>query len=167
MENLSILDIITAVTLISGLILVVVEVRHFRLAHKREAAITLMQSFLSSDYNNVVPIIFKMPDDLSHDEVIGYLGDEAKIFNLLSTIESIGILVYQREVSLELVGYFFSSPITETWQKLKNYIEQIREDTGYAEAWEWVQWIYEQMEKQRQTAALVPAYIKYKDWEPD
>lgn len=65
MENLTLIDLLTTITLIAGLIFAVVEVRHFRLSHKREAAITLMQSFLSSDYNNIIPLVFKMPEDLA------------------------------------------------------------------------------------------------------
>ena len=167
MENLSFTDLVTAITLFVGLIFAVVEIRHFRLAHKREAAITLMQSFLSTDYNNVIPLVFNMPENLSHDEVVEYLGGETKIFNLLTTIESIGILVFQREVGLDMVGYFFSSPISEIWRKLRNYVEYVREDTGYIEAWEWVQWIYEQMEKKRESKPLVPAYIQHKDWKAE
>ena len=40
------------------------------------------------------------------------------------TWESLGVLVFRREVTMDLVDDFFSGPILISWQKLRVYSEE-------------------------------------------
>jgi hypothetical protein len=49
-------------------------------------------------------------------EVFGPDGEDA-VYMVSLTWESLGLLVFRREVTLELVGDFFSGPIVASWRK--------------------------------------------------
>lgn len=118
MDFLTIIDLVSSLTVIAGVFFALLEFRNYKAAHKRESALTLMQSFMSPEYNEVIPIVFDMPEGLSPDEIVKAMGGKSKIFNFLSTFESLGVLVYHRVISLDLADDYFSSPVLAAWRKL-------------------------------------------------
>jgi hypothetical protein len=166
MTLFSIIDLISSLTVIAGVIFGLLEFRNFKSARKREAALTLMQSFMSPEYNAVIPIVFDMPEGLSPDEIVKEMGGKANIFNFLSTFESLGVLVFHREISLDLADDYFSSPTLAAWRKLSPYILDWREKNQRPVGWEWVEWLHDQMAKRESKASPIPAQIAHKDWKP-
>ena len=84
------------------------------------------------------------------------------IWLLFCTIESIGILVFRGDLPINLVDKFFSIPITEGWRKLSPYVEDLRQNTQGPQAWEWYQWLFEQITERHQESPRVPAHIKHR-----
>jgi hypothetical protein len=80
------------------------------------------------------------------------------------TWESLGILVFRREVTLDLVDDFFSGPIVISWQKLKVYAEEFRRDLNRATGSEWFHWLAERMLEREKALPPVPAYIAHRNW---
>ena len=107
-----------------------------------------------------------MPDDLSKEEIEAHAGDDMhRVYALTTTWESLGVLVFRRELSLSLVDDFFSGPITISWRKLKPYMlgeraEQQRETIG-----EWFEWLADQLAKRESSIPPVPAHIAHRSWE--
>ena len=66
-------------------------------------------------------------------EVLGPDGEDA-VYLVSLTWESLGVLVFRREVTLDLVDDFFSGPLIISWQKLKVYPQEwrriLKPDTG-------------------------------------
>ena len=83
---------------------------------------------------------------------------------MLGTFESLGILIFRREIDINLVEDFFSGPIILTGEKFKNYIKDVRELSNRPTYYEWMQWMYEQIEKRESKTPAVPAYIEYRTW---
>jgi hypothetical protein len=49
---------------------------------------------------------------------------------LLATWESLGILVFNHEIPLQMVDDFYSGTLQQSWGKLQRYVEELREATG-------------------------------------
>jgi hypothetical protein len=75
-------------------------------------------------------------------KVLGADGEDA-IYLVSITWETLGILVFHREVTLDLVDDFFSGPILVSWQKLKIYSEECRHTLKRETFNEWFQWLAE------------------------
>jgi hypothetical protein len=80
------------------------------------------------------------------------------------TWESLGLLVFRREVTLELVGDFFSGPIVASWRKLSGYIAELRRDAQRDTYFEWVEWLAERMMEEEKQTPPVPAHIAHREW---
>ena len=80
------------------------------------------------------------------------------------TWESLGLLVFRREVTLDLVGDFFSGPIIASWRKLSCYIAELRSDAHRDTYFEWVQWLGERMVEEEKQTPPVPAHIAHREW---
>ena len=82
----------------------------------------------------------------------------------LTTIESLGILIFHREIKIEIVDDFFSGIIILSWKKFERYIKEMREIGKRETYYEWVQWLAEQFQKRESRMPAVPSYIAHKDW---
>ena len=112
-------------------------------------------------------LVFALPDNLSKAEVEARAGDGiAALYTLLTTWESLGILVYRGQVELAMVDDFFSGPILLSWRKLRRYVEEQRAELGRETIEEWFQWLAERMLERESRTPPVPAHIEHRDWAP-
>lgn len=88
------------------------------------------------------------------------------VYVFLATLERLGVLVYRREVSLDLVEDYFSGLIQGCWEKLGPYIEHVRAREGRNTLGEWIQWLYDRMEERERLAPPVPAHVVHRNWRP-
>lgn len=160
-------QIIEALAVVVGIGFAMIQVRQYRRDKHREAAMELLHAFQTPSFARALNIVYTMPDDLSKKEVEQFAGDELHlVYAMTTTWESIGVLVYRGEVSLELVDDFFSGPVVVSWRKLKNYIIGEREEVGRETINEWFQWLKERLEETESDTPPMPAHIAHKDWTP-
>ena len=162
-----IFQIIEAIAVVIGVGFAMVQVRQFRRDKHREAAMELLHAFQTPSFARALNIIYSMPDGLSKEEVERFAGDEFHlVYAMTTTWESIGVLVYRGEVSLQLVDDFFSGPVMVSWRKLENHIKGERDEVGRQTINEWFQWLKERLEESESDKPPVPAHIEHKDWKP-
>jgi len=160
-----ILQGIQAVAVVSGLGFAVYETRRYRRQRNREAAIELLRAFQTPAFAKALMLVYRLPDGLSKSEVEGRLGDDLHfVYALAATWESLGILVYRGEVSIDLVDDFFSGPIAVSWRKFRCYVLGEREETGRETIFEWFQWLAEQFARREGTIRPIPAHVQHRDW---
>jgi hypothetical protein len=92
--------------------------------------------------------------------------DWPKVFTVLTTWESIGVLMHEGHLDWHIVHKLYSGSIIRSWEKTENIIYTIREATGIESAFEWVQWIAERMIEFNEEYNDEPAQYAYKDWRP-
>jgi len=162
-----VIQVIEALAVVIGVGFAMVQIRQYRRDKHREAAMELLHAFQTPSFARALNIVYSMPDGLSKNDVEQFAGDEFHLVYAMTTPwESIGILVYRGEVSLELVDDFFSGPIIVSWRKLKNYIIGEREEVGRETINEWFQWLKERLEESETDTPPKPAHIAHKDWTP-
>ena len=159
--------VLSAIALTVGLIFGILQLRQYQARRRWETALTLVHSFQTPAFATALDLLFRMPDGLSRTEVEAWMGqDRTSVMLLISTWESLGILVQRGELNLDLVDDFFSGPIAVTWRKLRRYVEEVRQDEKRETFAEWAQWLAERMHAAETAGPPVPAHIAHRDWRP-
>jgi len=160
-------ELLTLVTVIVGLSIGVIELRQLREAQEAQTIPQLFDTIRSDDYVSATDLVRSLPYGLSANELREHLGESGlrSTTQLALTYESLGVLVYRRDVSLEWVDEMFRMMILQTWDKLGALAIESREESGYLGYFEWLQWLAEKL-REANADQPVPAYEAYKDWQP-
>lgn len=165
MQLTTILSLLSTSAIVAGGIFAAVQIRQMNKQRARDSALQMLHSFRTPDFLNAVNIVFSLPEGLSKQEVEERLGEKMiSILVLFGTFESLGIMVYRREMDIQLVEDFFSGIIILSGRKFKNYLIEVREMGNRHTYYEWFQWLYEVCEKREQKMPAIPAYVAFKDW---
>jgi hypothetical protein len=166
MELPLILDIVSTVAVIIGVVFGLSQLRQYHASRKRDSALFLLSSYQTGEFLQGIWTILSIPDGLTKTEIEERVGDEIEtVYLVMSTFESIGILVFRNEVTMDMVDDAYSGPITLSWQKLEPYVSGMREEHQRETMFEWFQWLAERMRDREGSRPPVPAHIAYKEWE--
>jgi hypothetical protein len=83
---------------------------------------------------------------------------------MFGTFESLGILVFRRDVDIQMVEDFFSGVLALSLGMLRNYVEEVRAQSGRQTYYEWYQWLSEQVARREEKKPAVPAFVQFRDW---
>lgn len=89
---------------------------------------------------------------------------EAAAGTVMMTFETLGVLVHNRVVPLDLVDQVIGGFLRESWRRLEGYVLWKRSAIGYARWGEWYQWLFEHLAQNPRRAE--GAYTAFKDWKP-
>jgi hypothetical protein len=158
-------QIVEAFAVVVGVGFAIIQVKQFKLNKRREAALVLLHSFQTPSFAKALNLVYKLPDGLSKRQIEDQLGDDFHlVYALMTTWESLGILVYRGEIDLDMIDDFFSGPILISWNKLKGHIIEERSLLGRDTIEEWFQWLMERLLEQELKEPAIPAYIAHKKW---
>jgi len=91
-------------------------------------------------------------DDLA-DYVRRYAADAEVLaagYSVGVFFEGIGVLVKRKLISMDLVDDLFTTPILDTWEKMKPIVEGRRERLKRPQTLEWFEYLYNEMKKREQ-----------------
>jgi len=166
MDISTIANLINAIAVTAGVIFAAAQIRQYRQRRERDAMLELVRSFQSPAFTAALRRVLSLPDGADSAkirEVLGPDGEDA-VYLVSLTWESLGVLVYRREVTLDLVDDFFSGPLVISWQKLKVYSEEWRRTLNRETGNEWFHWLAERMLEREKTSPPVAAYVAHRDW---
>ncbi|NNC13814.1 hypothetical protein HII28_18285 [Planctomonas sp. JC2975] len=163
-----VLDVVSSVALVAGGLFAAYQLVELRRQRRREAIIDLVRSFQSGEFTAALAAVNSLPDDADLATIRRTLGDDGRdrVFLVGLTWESLGVLVFRREVDMATVDDFFSGAISISWVKLRAFVEEDRRLLGRATVWEWFQWLAERMTERESGTTPVPAHVAYRDWKP-
>ncbi len=80
----------------------------------------LVRSFQSPTFSRALRRVVELPDNASADEIRKLLGTEGEdlLVHLAATWETIGVLLFHGELTLDIIDDCFSGPILISWRKL-------------------------------------------------
>jgi hypothetical protein len=166
MDLSTLANLINACAVTAALIFAAAQVGYYRQRRRREAMLELVRSFQSPAFTSALRRVFSLPDGADTPkirEVLGPDGEDA-VYLVALTWESLGVLVFRREVTLDMVDDFFSGPIVLSWQKLNVYCEEWRRTLKRETGNEWFHWLAERMMEREKLSPPVPAYIAHRKW---
>jgi hypothetical protein len=167
MDINTLMGLISTIAIVAGLFFAGIQLRQLNKQRIREYALKLLDSFQTLEFQNAARIIFELPNGLTKKEIEERLGEKLNsILSMLGIFESLGVLIYRREIDIRLVEDFISGLILHTGWKLKNYLNEMREITSRQTYFEWFQWLFEQVEKRESKTPAIPSYIEFRDWKP-
>jgi hypothetical protein len=161
-------NLINAIALTAGVIFAAAQISYYRQRRRREAMLELVRSFQSPAFTSALRRVLSLPDGADAQkirEVLGPDGEDA-VYLVSLTWESLGVLVFRREVTLDLIDDFFSGPILLSWQKLQVYSEEWRRSLNRETGSEWFHWLAERMIEREKLSPPVPAHIAHREWRP-
>jgi hypothetical protein len=166
MELQPYLSLVSTSAILAAGIFAGVQLRQLYKQRGRDSALQLFRSFQTPEVTDAINIVFDLPEGLSKNEIETRLGKEniRSVMMLFGTIESLGILIFHREIKIEIVDDFFSGIIILSWKKFERYIREMREIGKRETYYEWVQWLAEQFQKRESRMPAIPSYIAHKDW---
>jgi len=161
----TILSILSTSAIVAAGIFAGVQLRLYNKQRARESALQLVHSFRTPEFLRAVNMVFDLPEGLSKKELEDRLGDKlVDLLVMFGTFENLGILVFRREVEIQLVEDFFSGVIMLSGKKFGRYLVEVRETGNRQTYYEWSQWLYEQIEKRELQTPPVPSYVAYRNW---
>jgi hypothetical protein len=163
MDISTIANLINAIAVTAGVIFAATQIRDYRRQRKRDSMLSLVRSFQNPTFARGLRKIIELPDNASADRVREIVGAEGEdlIVHVTATWETIGVLLFHGELSIEIIDDFFSGPILISWRKLLSYTTDIRQ-RYQRETWsEWFQWLAERMMERESKVPPVPAYVEH------
>lgn len=143
------------------------QVRQFNRQRTRDSALQLLHSFQTPEFANGVNIVFDLPDGLSKKEIEDRLGDKlTNILVMFGTFESLGILIFRREIDIALVEDFCGGAIIMAGKRFKRYLAEMQELSNRDTYYEWFQWLFDRCEERESKTPAVPAFVAHRDWKP-
>ena len=168
MDISTIANVATAITVLTGVIFGLFEVRHFRREREERAAFELLHTMLASEWLRSAVAVDMLPDDIAPEvlEADARMLDAAHSIGLI--LEAVGYAVYARIVPLAMVDDMMGGIVRVTWRKMERYVKHDRERSGSQKGWEWFQWLYVQLEQHTtsKTSLRLGAFDAFRDWKP-
>ena len=161
----NIAEIVGATTIVSGLMFGFFQLRYFRAQRRDAVASNLTQTFYNKDLAQALALMQSVPDGISLEEMRerGNEYVEAAI-TVTTSFETMGLLVYKRIATLELVLDLAGGIISTMSRKLKQWQEDVREEQQQPSWAEWFDWLGDQATREK--TQTLPAHILHKDWRP-
>jgi hypothetical protein len=161
------LNLVQTAAILTGIIFGLRELGELRKSRELDATLKLVDVIENESTGMGTGQLMMLPANLSEEEFERRLGDDLQyVMSLASTYETLGILVYRREVSLDLVDEMFGGVVVTAWERLGPFIARYRQRTGKPETFEWFQWLAERLQEHRGKPGTAPAYVKYRTWRP-
>ena len=160
-----IISAITCTAIIISVVFAWAQVSIMKKQRIRESELLLARSFQTPEFMKAMGLVMHLPEGLSKKQVEETVGEKIDLVLLwLGTWESLGILVFRHEISIELLDDFFSGPVIISWRKLKGYIADDRKALQRDTMHEWFQWLAERMEERETKTPARPANMAHTEW---
>jgi len=144
MNNLSTLanlaEILGVIIVVGGLFFAMMQMRQTRQQRRELAAIELFRFYGNPKFTEAYHMVLNLPDGLSAEDIRtkeANLVDAAMLIS--STMESIGVMTFQRIVPFVIVNNLIGSSVIILWRKLENWTVALRDELGDEAAFECVQ----------------------------
>jgi len=161
----NIAEIVGASTIITGLVFGWIQLRHFRVQQRDSIAQSLSQTFYSRDLSASIALLQTVPDGIGLAELrdLGREYEEAAVV-VTTSFETMGILVFKRIATLDLVVDLAGGIIMTMNRKLGRVQEDLRNEQRQPSWGEWFTWLGDQVARVK--ADEPPAHVQHRDWRP-
>src|SRR4030043_2019066 len=139
----------------------VLQIRHQTKLRQIDMVMRLYTTFGSTEFQKAYQKIMGLEFQDYTDYLKRYANSNAEVLAASYSVgvffESIGVLAKRRLISMDLVDDLFTSPILDTWEKMKPLVEGRRERLKKPQTLEWFEYLYNEMKKreQRQKSILL------------
>lgn len=128
----------------------------------------IMRAFQSLDFNKALRVIMVYEGECQRcgeESMPQELQNAAMLVS--TTLESVGLMVYQRIVPFRLVQQLMGGTIQASWRVLRPHTEWNREKLSRPSIHEWFQWLAERLNEYPEYRDEEGANLKYACWKPE
>jgi hypothetical protein len=166
MDFASAANLVNAVAVTAGVVFAATQLRDYRRQRRSDTMLELVRSFQSPSFTRALRRINSLPDGGTLEQIRATLGPDGDddVFLIGLTWESLGVLLFRREISIELMDDFFSGAIVISWRKLHAFVVADRRVMQRETVWEWFQWLAERMIEREGGTPPAPAHVAHRQW---
>ena len=159
----NIADIIGAGSIVTGLVVGWIQIRHVRRQQSDAVAINLAQTFYNQSLAEAIALLQPLPDGISLAELraMGEPYQQAAI-TICTSFETMGLLTFKRIGPLDLVLDLAGGVVSVMSKKLHNWMEEVREEQQQPSFCEWFEWLGDQARAAKSKSR--PAHIEHRNW---
>jgi hypothetical protein len=159
-------NLINAFAVTAGVIFAATQIRYYRQRRRRDAMVELVRSFQNPSFTSAFRRVLSLPDDATTEQIREKLGPDGEetVYLVTLTWESLGVMLFRGEVTIDLIDDFFSGPILISWRKLNVFVEEDRRALDRETVSEWFQWLAERMIEREKRTPAVPAHVAHREW---
>jgi hypothetical protein len=164
----NIAEIFGALLVISGVLFGLIEIRHYRQQRQETASMEIMRAFQSQDFTRALQLVMEYEQECQRcreESIPQKLQDAAMLVS--TTLETVGLMVYQRTVPFRLVQQLMGGVTQASWRVLRPHTEWLREKLCRPSIHEWFQWLAERLDEHPEYRDEEGAYSKYGNWKPE
>lgn len=160
-------QIVEATVVLIGIFVGIDQLRQLRIQRRDTAAVELTRAVQDAEFGLAVRLLLVLEPGASASEVHarGREYEDAAMFVSLR-FETLGVLVYRRTISLEVLEDLIGGIVVAMWVRLEGLTTETRLERNHAIWLEWFQWLAEQFMK-RDRLLKTPAYEEHRNWRPD
>ena len=128
----------------------------------------IMRAFQSHEFTKALRLVMDFEQECRRcrEETIPQELEDAAM--LVSTsLEAVGLMVFQRIVPFRLVQQLMGGTIQASWRVLRPHTEWLRGKLSRPSIHEWFQWLAERLDEYPEYRDEEGAYSKYGDWKPE
>jgi hypothetical protein len=159
----NIAEIIGAGSIVTGLTVGWIQIRHLRRQQHDAVAINLAQTFYSHDLAQAIALLQPLPDGISLAQMRA-LGEkyDAAALTVCTSFETMGLLVFKRIAPMDMVLDLAGGVVGVMARKLRQWNEDLRAEQQQPSFAEWFEWLGDQALQRKPPTA--PAHIQHQDW---
>jgi hypothetical protein len=148
-----------ALSFVVGLVFGIAQVRSASRDRKERLTVEALNNYQTREFAELMQYINARELPSSAEELRALPVNEQVIFmQLAQQMETLGILVADRYINLDLVDKVLGSFVFTTWEKYKTMIFSIRETDPYVS--EYFQWLAEKIDERMKNNPREPFYKK-------
>jgi hypothetical protein len=149
-----------ALSFIVGLVFGIVQVRAAARDRRERLTLETLREFHSHEFIELMHFIIYKDLPSNQEAMLGLPANEqAYLIQFAQEMESLGILVAERLINLELVEKTLGSFVITSWQKYKDLFLEIREKQPDPFLGEYFQWLAERIEERMRLNPRKPFYL--------
>jgi hypothetical protein len=144
------LNVATTVAVVGGVIFGAWQIRVAARARATQVSLQLVEMLYSRDLMEGLSALNDLPEGLSWPQMQSQLGERwTAVFTLINTLDGLGILVFRKEVALDVADDFFHNAIAIVWQKTRAAIADRRQRLGREASFRFLELLAEAQARRR------------------
>jgi hypothetical protein len=129
------------------------------------AAAELVRMMQTPEFARSIALVIELPERADPHQIASRAEMVTAVYQISHVFESLGVLVYHRQLPLHLVDHLIGGYVRASWARVGLYVQARRVTMG-AMFGEWYQWLAERLEERPAPGKNVGAWIAHKRWRP-
>jgi hypothetical protein len=152
-------NISLALTFLAGLIFGIAQVKIAARDRKERFTLETLRAFQTREFAELMEFVnsSRFPKNLEESRALSGADNFMRI-EFAQKMETLGILVAEGFIDMELVDITLGTYVTYTWNKYKVFIVPLRERDAYLN--EYFQWLAERMDERQAANPRPPFYLQ-------
>ena len=153
--DVAIASIVVACTsIVVASILAVLQLRNQNRTRQAQLFMELYEQYYAPEYHKRwMEIVYRLREEDLFDTngkptfLKGEVENYIEINALCCFFEGVGLLVNKKLIDIVLVAELMSTPIILVWEKIRNFVEKVREVMGRPQVYEWFEYLYQEIQE--------------------